>query len=122
MALRAKEGGGLVTDGEEALRLTGRGEPAHDFLSLSGVPVRCLGPIVQPLVGTAIGVRAKRPLGDTVARQLVGDQHARRSPVANQLAQETLGPFGIPTARQNQCFRPLIEITTSSRCHFKTRA
>ena len=46
MAFRAKEGGGLVVDGEEPLRLAGRFEPAHDFLSPSRVSVRCLDPIV----------------------------------------------------------------------------
>lgn len=132
MTFGAEQGGDLVMGGEESLGLAGRLEPRHDLFSSSRVPMRGLGPIVQPLMGTVVGTGAILARGDVVALELVGHHHARHTPVAHEFSQEPLGGTRISPAL-DQDFqhiapavdgapepRPLareIVITTSSRYH-----
>jgi hypothetical protein len=71
-------------------------EPSHDLLSSSGMPMRCLSAIVQPLVGAMIGTRAITPQGDGVALQRVGHRDARGALLPHQRVQKALGRCGIP--------------------------
>jgi hypothetical protein len=62
---------------EEMLGLLRRLEPLHGSLTFTHRPMRVLGPIVQPFVPTMFRVREYAPDRRRVARQLVGDRHAR---------------------------------------------
>ena len=53
-----EDGVDLVVGVEKSLRLPGRLEPPHDFLSFSGWPVTAFDSVVEALVGAVVGVRA----------------------------------------------------------------
>jgi hypothetical protein len=110
-------------DREEALGLPG----GLKSLTSSGWLVTILCLIVQFSMLPVLDIGNSGPLGGGVAGEFVRDHHARRrSLLLEKLAQQTLGCFGIATAldqnveygpvlstaRQSQCFRPALLITT----------
>src|SRR3954463_9281765 len=91
--------GDLIVGGEKPLHLPRRLEALHDPLSSSGRLVGILRPVVEAFVLAMLDARHDLPLGGTVAAQLVGDQHTRRSPLLlQQLAQQALGCFLVAPA------------------------
>jgi hypothetical protein len=81
-----------VVSRAEPLRLAGRLEPLHLPFSSSrrrrGIP----GPVVEPFAPAVLDPGHQLSLRRGIARQLVGDQHARRPALAlEELAQQTLG-------------------------------
>lgn len=94
MTFRAKEGGGLIVNGEEHLRLPCGLKPAHQFLPPSGVSMRGFASIVQPLVSPVVGSGAQLSDRDAIAAQLVSDEHTGIAPVFHKLFQKTLGRTG----------------------------
>lgn len=87
MTFGAKQGGGLVVDRQEPLRLTGRLEAAHDLFSPPRVPVRSLGAIVEPFVLAVLDTKSPVCLRGAVRAQLVRDEHARLTPGFEQLSE-----------------------------------
>ena len=69
----------LIMDGKEPLHLPRRLEAFHDPLSSSGRLVGIFRPVVEAFVLAVLDTRHDLTLGGTVAAQLVGDQHTRRS-------------------------------------------
>jgi len=63
--------------GEEPLRAAGRREAPHASLALAGGLVDMLSAIVAPLMLALLDAEQHLTLGGPVARQLVGEQHAR---------------------------------------------
>src|SRR4051794_9381474 len=82
-----------------AVSLTGRLEALHDPLSSSGRLVGILRPVVEAFVLAVLDAGHDRPLGGTVAAQLVGYQHTRRSPLLrHELAEQAFGGFLVAPA------------------------
>lgn len=80
--------GDMVMDGQAALRLPGRPDPSHDFLTSSGQPVASLDLV---LVG---------PCGRDrfcIAAQLVRYDHLRQAELSDQTVQKGLRGFDIAT-------------------------
>ena len=77
---------------QEPLRMPRRFEAFHRPFALSGGLMRVLGAVVQIPRPPVLHRRHERAVGDLVAAQLVGDQHARHLPQAlEQLTEEPLG-------------------------------
>ena len=77
---------------QEPLRMPRRFEAFHRPFALSGGLMRVLGAVVQIPRPPVLHRRHERAVGDLVAAQLVGDQHARHLPQAlEQLTEESLG-------------------------------
>src|SRR5690242_12220152 len=94
-----EEVGDLIMDGQKLLHLPRRLEALHDPLSSSGRLVGILRPVVEAFVLAVLDARHDLPLGGTVAAQLVGDQHTRRSPLLlQQFAQQAFGGLLIAPA------------------------
>src|SRR3954470_12243773 len=84
--------GDLIVGGEKPLHLPRRLEALHDPLSSSRWLMRILRPVVEALVLAVLDARHDLPLGGSIAFQLVGDQHTRRSALLlQQLAQQAFG-------------------------------
>jgi hypothetical protein len=84
--------GDLIMDGKKPLHLPRRLEPLHDSLSSSRRLVRILRPIVEAFMLAVLDAGHDLALGGTVAAQLVGDQHTRRSSLLlQQLAEQAFG-------------------------------
>ena len=84
--------GDLIMSRQKPLRLPRRLEPLHDPLSSSGRLVGILRPVVEAFVLPMLDAGHDVTLGRSVAAELVGNQHARRSPLLLQeLAEQALG-------------------------------
>ena len=77
MAARAKVGGDRAVGGEETLRVPRRFEAPHAPFALPRRLVRVFRAIIQPLVPPVLHARQHLPLGGLLARERVGDDHAR---------------------------------------------
>jgi hypothetical protein len=66
VAFGTKQHGGLIVHRQKPLRLTGRLEAAHDFLSSPRMSVRSLSAIVQPFVLAMFDPRSQVGLRGTV--------------------------------------------------------
>jgi Domain of unknown function (DUF4331) len=84
--------GDAAEGGQEPLGMPRRFEAFHRPFALSGGLMRVLGAVVQIPRPPVLHRRHALAVGDLVAAQLVGDQHARHVPQAlEQLAEEPLG-------------------------------
>src|SRR3954452_3467 len=94
-----EEIGNLIMDGEKPLHLPRRLEALHDPLSSSRRLMGILRPVVEAFVLAVLDTRHDLTLGGTVAAQLVGDQHTRRSSLLlQQFAQQAFGGLLIAPA------------------------
>jgi hypothetical protein len=78
---------------QETLRVLGRLEALEYPFAFTCRQVRILGPIVQSFVAPMLGVRQHPSNGWRIARQLIGDDHARLGAVfgVKHPLQEALG-------------------------------
>ncbi len=119
----------MATGCKETLCLSWRLEPAHDFISSPPRPVTSFDPVVKALVGSVIDTLSLLSDRPDVAAQGVGNDALWLAELSDQPYQKSLGGFAIAaclrmpsvsplpsTARQSQCFTPLIGSTTPSRC------
>ena len=84
--------GDLIMGRQKPLRLPRRLEPRHDPFPSSGRLVRILRPVVEAFVLPMLDAGHDLTLGRSVAAELVGNQHARRSPLLFQeLAEQAFG-------------------------------
>src|SRR3954465_9843375 len=84
--------GDLIMGGKKPLHLPRRLEALHGPLSSSRRLMGILRPVVEAFVLAVLDTRHDLTLGGTVAAQLVGDQHTRRSSLLlQQFAQQALG-------------------------------
>ena len=84
--------GYLIMGRQKPFRLPRRLEPLHDPLSSPGRLVGILRPVVEASVLPVLDAGHDLTLGRSVAAELVGDQHARRSPLLRQeLAEQAFG-------------------------------
>ena len=92
MPSRPKVCGNGTEGGQESLRMPQRFEAFHRPFALSGGLMRVLSAVVQIPRPPVLHRRHELAVGDLVAAQLVGHQHARHVPLAlEQLAEESLG-------------------------------
>ena len=92
MPSRPEVCGDAAEGGQEPLRMPRRFEAFHRPFALSGGLMRVLGAVVQIPRPPVLHRRHELAVGDLVAAQLVGDQHARHVPQAlEQLTEESLG-------------------------------
>lgn len=82
--------------GEEPLRLPGRLEPAHNFLSSSRRPVTTLNSVVEALMGPVVSVGGLMGNRLDIATQFVCHDDPWLAELRDQPCYETLGSFGIP--------------------------
>jgi hypothetical protein len=91
--------GDLIVYGQKPLHLSRRLEPLHDPLSSSGRLMGILRSVVEALVLAVLDVGHDLTLGRGIAAELVGDPHARRSPLSlQQLAEQAFGGLFIAPA------------------------
>ena len=92
MPSRPEVCGDAAEGGQEPLRMPRRFEAFHRPFALSGGLMRVLGAVVQIPRPPVLHRRQELAVGDLLAAQLVGDQHARHVPQAlEQLTEESLG-------------------------------
>ncbi len=92
VAAAGEDVGDLIMGGKKPLHLPRRLEPLHDPLSSPGWLVRILRPVVEAFVLPVLDAGHDLTLGRSVAAELVGDQHAGRSPLLLQeLAEQAFG-------------------------------
>ena len=82
MPSRPEVCGDAAEGGQEPLRMPRRFEAFHRPFALSGGLMRVLGAVVQIPRPPVLHRRHELAVGDLVAAQLVGDQHARHVPQA----------------------------------------
>ena len=83
IAAGAEESVDLVVGGEEPLRLPGRLEPAHQFLTLAGRAVRSFDAVVQAFVRSVICPRGQFADRPDITAKLVGYDDPRRAEPAD---------------------------------------
>src|SRR3954470_5286146 len=87
-----EEVGDLIMDGKKPLHLPRRLEAFHDPLSSARRLMGILRPVVEAFMLPMLDTRHDRPLGGSVAAQLVGDQHTRCSLLLlHELAEQAFG-------------------------------
>ncbi len=85
MAAGSKRRVDLIVGCQKSLRLPRRLEPPHEFLSLSGRPMRSFNPVVQSLVHSVIGIRCEIADWLDVTPQFVGNSNPRLTKPVDQV-------------------------------------
>jgi len=99
VAVAGEDVGDLITGGGKPLHLPRRLEPLYDPLSSPGRLVGIFRPVVQAFVLPVRDAGHDLTLGRSVAAELVGDQHAGRSPLLRQqLAEQAFGGLFVAPA------------------------
>ncbi len=125
----AEDGGCLIVHRQEPLGMSRRLEPTHDLLSSAGVPVRCFGRVVDPLVPAMCDTGGEFRLRGRIGSELVGHHHPRqaqrlKSLRMNRLAaaaarlHEDVQHVAVRVDRSPQPVSDAADLrTTSSKCH-----
>ncbi len=112
MPSRPKVCGDGAEGGQESLRMPQRFEAFHRPFALSGGLMRVLGAVVQIPRPPVLHRRHELAVGDLVAAQLVGDQHARHGP---QALEQVGWPEGVAPSGSHRSVREPLDSYGS--CH-----